>query len=269
MKRFTIIPALMLAGSCLLSGCSGCSKEANVDLSSAHTTAAVETMAPTTAQPSEEETETSTAVSEESAAASVSASTETYTSGNISIQYPVVSSMDDEEKEKKVNELLKSNALSFLKAQGVDEKKDTLSIKCKIVSADRRRITAVYTGQLNASGAAHPISVFFTNTVDLNKGTDIGFSTYADPYTMAGYVMSEDCQFDGLSAENTKAAKEYIAAQSIDYYHKLFESADFPLEDGKFPESFSYEKQGEIYFSIPMPHAMGDYAIVKFTPDTK
>lgn len=259
----------MLAGSCLLSGCSGCSKEANVDLSSAHTTAAVETMAPTTAQPSEEETETSTAVSEESAAASVSASTETYTSGNISIQYPVVSSMDDEEKEKKVNELLKSNALSFLKAQGVDEKKDTLSIKCKIVSADRRRITAVYTGQLNASGAAHPISVFFTNTVDLNKGTDIGFSTYADPYTMAGYVMSEDCQFDGLSAENTKAAKEYIAAQSIDYYHKLFESADFPLEDGKFPESFSYEKQGEIYFSIPMPHAMGDYAIVKFTPDTK
>ena len=49
MKRFTIIPALMLAGSCLLSGCSGCSKEANVDLSSAHTTAAVETMAPTTA----------------------------------------------------------------------------------------------------------------------------------------------------------------------------------------------------------------------------
>ena len=32
---------------------------------------------------------------------------------------------------------------------------------------------------------------------------------------------------------------------------------------------FSYEKQGEIYFSIPVSHSLGDYAIVKFTPETK
>ena len=37
----------------------------------------------------------------------------------------------------------------------------------------------------------------------------------------------------------------------------------------KFPEVFSYEEQGTIYVSIPVPHALGDYALIKYTPDTK
>ena len=86
---------------------------------------------------------------------------------------------------------------------------------------------------------------------------------------MAGYVMSEGCQFDGLDGETEKAVREYIAGQSMDYFTELFRGADFPLKGDTFPESFSYETEGDIFFSIPVPHALGDYAIVKFTPDTK
>lgn len=43
------------------------------------------------------------------------------------------------------------------------------------------------------NGAAHPSDLFYTTTVDLNKGTLQGLSDYADAYTMAGYILSDDC----------------------------------------------------------------------------
>ena len=50
----------------------------------------------------------------------------------------------------------------------------------------------------------------------------------------------------------------------------VFNSADFPLSsETQWPESFSYEKQGTIYFSLPVPHALGDYVLVAFDPTTK
>ena len=56
----------------------------------------------------------------------------------------------------------------------------------------------------------------------------------------------------------------------IEYYTDIFENADFPFDaENYWPSTFSYEKQGEIYFSIPVSHSLGDYAIVKFTPETK
>ena len=40
-------------------------------------------------------------------------------------------------------------------------------------------------------------------------------------------------------------------------------------KSGGFPQSFSYENQGVIYMAVPVPHALGDYVIVSYTPDTK
>ena len=66
----------------------------------------------------------------------------------------------------------------------------------------------------------------------------------------------------------------------IETYTEMFRRADFPWKEPKttskgsdeavkFPEVFSYEDQGTIYVSIPVPHALGDYALIKYTPDTK
>ena len=56
----------------------------------------------------------------------------------------------------------------------------------------------------------------------------------------------------------------------LDILTEVFNGADFPLaSDTVWPESFSYEKQGRIYFSLPIPHALGDYVIVEFDPATK
>lgn len=240
------------------------------DLSTIHTEAATveeaETMSPTTGAA----TEVPTAPDYAGTSSSVTADIETYTAGKISIQYPVISQMEDAQKQEQVNTLLKSNALSVIKANGIDEAKDTLSVKCKVISIDRKRLTATYTGSLTAAVAAHPLNIFYANTINLLQVQDLGMDDFSDAYTMAGYVLSDDVEFSGISPDAEAEILKYRSTLDIDTLSKVFGSADFPLDsETQWPESFSYEKQGTIYFSMPVPHTLGDYVLVSFDPSTK
>ena len=244
---------------------------ADTDLSTIHTQA--ETTAPETTAETVAVTESPSVTESETvkeAASGISVQLETYSSGNISIQYPVVSQMDDAAKQYQVNELLKTNALSIIQANDLDESKDTLTVKCEVISADRKRLTSVYKGDRMSEGAAYPVSVFYTNTVDLNQVRDLGLSDYTDAYTMAGYVLSDDVEFLGVTQDTKDAFLEYRDSLDLDILTEVFDGADFPLaSETAWPESFSYENHGTICFSVPVPHALGDYVIVTFNPSTK
>ena len=61
---------------------------------------------------------------------------------------------------------------------------------------------------------------------------------------------------------------------SVDILKTLFEDADFPLvkendiNEG-FPKVFSYESGGDIFISMPVSHELGDYVLIKYSPNTK
>ena len=240
------------------------------DLSTIHTEAATEAPKETLPATTQAQVTEETAESQESAASSVSASIETYTSGKISIQYPAVDQLDDASKKDKINELLKTNALSVIKANDIDEANDTLDIKCRVISVDRKRLTATYTGTLSAKGAAHPVNLFYSNTVNLLQAQNLGLDDFTDAYTMAGYVLSDDVKFSGISSDVEAQVLSYRSSMDLDSLTAVFNSADFPLSsETQWPESFSYENQGTIYFSLPVPHALGDYVLVAFNPTTK
>lgn len=244
---------------------------ANTDLSTIHTQAET-TTSQATSQTAAETESPSAAESEtvKEASTGIGVQLETYTLGNISIQYPVVNQMDDADKQERVNQLLKTNALSIIRANDLDESKDTLTVKCEIISADRKRLTAVYKGNRMNEAAAYPVSVFYTNTVDLNQVRDLGLSDYTDGYTMAGYVLSDDVEFLGVTQDQKEAFLEYRGSLNLDILTKVFDGADFPLaSEEAWSESFSYENHGTICFSVPVPHALGDYVIVTFNPSTK
>lgn len=291
MKRHTVILALSLLCVLSLAGC-GKKNQDKTDLKSTHTTAAAETMSPTTTAAEAQESTSAKAgeskteetkkedAKEAGSSSSVTASIHTYTKENISIEYPVVSNLNQASVQEKVNKLLSEHALEFIKAYEVDESADTLTVKCRVVSADRRRLTAVYTGSYMPKGGAHPVSLFYTNTIDTALGEDMGLADYADPYTLAGYVLSGDCTFANADETLTRELTKVKNDTDIETYTEMFRHADFPYkapkeaaaassEAVKFPEVFSYEDQGTIYVSIPVPHALGDYALVEYTPDTK
>ncbi|MGL5436668.1 MAG: hypothetical protein ACRDBO_14895 [Lachnospiraceae bacterium] len=274
---------LALASTCMITGCKSNYEKINVSGSQSHQeetmtdTSAVESgvsvQETSTANSSADDTDAEgTAGSDKGNSSSVqniSSKMNTYKSGNISIQYPSVIHLKDQSKTTAIDNLIKNNALSVIQAYGIDSAKDKLEITCKVLSADSNRITITYSGYLNTAGSAHPFNLFYSNTIDVAKADNIGFSKYADPYTMAGYVMSNDCRFSDKTPQQTEEIRSYLHTEgSLESYTQIFNQADFPY-DSDFPSSFSYEHEGTIYFTIPVTPALGDYVIVVYTPDTK
>lgn len=266
-RKAALLFLLAVTGACMMTGCK---KKEKLAPTTIHTTAA-ESEAETAETETETEAAETTAAESETQAVSknITAKKNTYSSGKVKIEYPSVVNVEDAEQAEKLDALLKENALSVIKALELDEAKDTLEVSCQVMSADRNRITVVYKGTVSVDGGAHPTNLFYTNTVDVQKADNIPLSRLADPYTMAGYVLSEDCQFPFAEDDELREAlmKEKNSL-TLDQYTGIFEQADFPVGD-TFPESFSYEYEGNIYFSIPVSHALGDYAIVMFSPSSK
>lgn len=284
LKYTMTITLLALATACLATGCK--KKHDKIDLSGSQAAESTVQTAPATTTASEEnssENQTAQEITIEPAiehaagqsqgtsaggsatASSLSVKTETYQNGNVSIQYPVIS---DSSVNAEINAHLKENALSILKAYEIDETKDTVTITCKILSATKNRITVRYEGDCAGPDSMHPTAVFYTNTVNLSSGADIGLSQLVDPSTLAAYVLSDDCTFPEADAEIAAAAKEFLASMDQAYYTDLFQHADFPYS-GTFPECFSYEFEGSVYVSLPVAHAIGDYILAVYTPENK
>ena len=120
---------------------------------------------------------------------------------------------------------------------------------------------------MKTESAAYPTGIYYTMTVDLSKGTLQGLSDYVDPYTMAGYIVSEDCII--TKASDKSEAKEYLASLDVKTLYATLKNSDFTSGSNGFPEAFSYVNQGIIYISVPVPHALGDYVIVEFHPEGK
>lgn len=276
--KYTLtLTMLALASACLISGCK--KKHDKIDLSGSETTEAVVQTAPASTAAATDESKSDiniepgienaqsegTSAGGSADAFSLSVKTETYKNNNISIQYPVIS---DSSIKSSINDHIKENALAILKGWQVDESADSLEVTCKILSATKNRITVRYEGSYMVSGGAHPSSVFYTNTVNLGSGTDIGLSDLADPATLVSYVMSDDCTFPEADAEIVTEARRFLKEENKDYFMKLFQNADFPYKEN-FPECFSYEYEGSIYVSLPVPHAIGDSILIAYTPENK
>ncbi len=259
---------------------SGCKSREKIDLTGIHSQAETtvpekETLAGSDASKTTEaaketkgtEAETKKGA-DSSSALSVRSKIATEKSGKVSIEYPILSNLRDSKSEEAVNALIKDAATRILTDYEVDSAMDTVSVTCNVISLDRSKAVLTFEGSLMKNGASYPVNVFYTCTVDLNKETLLGLSNYADPYTMAGYILSDDCVLEKPS--DSKEAMEYLKTQDINTLWGILKNADFTSGTAAgFPESFSYENQGTIYMSLPVPHALGDYVIVRFTPDTK
>ena len=68
---------------------------------------------------------------------------ETYSEGGVSIQYPALSNLSDSGLEKKINEMLRTNAIAVAKAKGLPKEGSTLDVKATVESSNLKRLVAV------------------------------------------------------------------------------------------------------------------------------
>ena len=272
----------------------GCKSKDNSDLKSimtteangamSPTTTAVEgangAMSPTTIAPTSDSKEsslaetksskTTTAEKKSSSKSSVTENAQSYSKDKSKISYPKLNGIDSKI-ESSVNKAIEDNAKlaldSFTSNAG-----STAELKYNVKNQSRNRMSIVYTGTLKTGNESKKI--IFTNNINLDTGESIGLTDFADPLTIANYILSDDVELE--NATNTQAAgfAEYKKNLTVDTLKALLEDADFPLikkndvNEG-FPKLFSYESGGDIFIAMPLSHELGDYVLVKYSPSTK
>lgn len=238
-------------------------------------------MSPTTIAPTSDSKEstslaetksgkTTTAEKKSSSKSSVTENAQSYSKDKSKISYPKLSGIDSKI-ESSVNKAIEDNAKlaldSFTSNAG-----STAELKYNVKNQSRNRMSIVYTGTLKTGNESKKI--IFTNNINLDTGESIGLTNFADPLTIANYILSDDVELE--NATNTQAAgfSEYKKNLTVDTLKALLEDADFPLikkndvNEG-FPKLFSYESGGDIFIAMPLSHELGDYVLVKYSPSTK
>lgn len=266
MRKHKLFLIVMLCAIAL----GGCKKREAIDLSSLHTTAAVEKE--TLPASSDESVATSEAESSESTAATTALTTTLAkeTVGSAVIEYPVISNLKDSEKQEKANALLKTNALAIADVHPEGK----LTVQAAVASVNQKRITVTYRGEL--TNGSKTDRIFYANTIDLDTMKNLQLSDFTDPYTMAGYIASGDYKLSDVSG--SEDAIRNTLKGTVDSYYKRLQTADLTggyTEDSTkspaadWPEIFSYEKQGVVYVSLPVPAEQGGYVIIHYSPDNK
>ena len=249
------------------------------------TTTAVEgangAMSPTTIAPTSDSKEstslaetksgkTTTTDKKSSSKSSVTENAQSYSKDKSKISYPKLSGINSKI-ESSVNKAIEDNAKlaldSFTSNAG-----STAELKYNVKNQSRNRMSIVYTGTLKTGNVSKKI--IFTNNINLDTAESIGLTDFADPLTIANYILSDDVELE--NATNTQAAgfTEYKKTLSVDTLKALLEDADFPLikkndvNEG-FPKLFSYESGGDVFIAMPLSHELGDYVLVKYSPSTK
>ena len=238
-------------------------------------------MSPTTIAPTSDSKESTslaetksgkatTAEKKSSSKSSVTENAQSYSKDKSKISYPKLSGIDSKI-ESSVNKAIEDNAKlaldSFTSNAG-----STAELKYNVKNQSRNRMSIVYTGTLKTGNESKKI--IFTNNINLDTGESIGLTDFADPLTIANYILSDDVELE--NATNTQAAgfSEYKKNLTVDTLKALLEDADFPLikkndvNEG-FPKLFSYESGGDIFIAMPLSHELGDYVLVKYSPSTK
>ena len=278
-RRVGLFCAAALAAALAVTGCGKKSGSKVVETSAENR--AAETAASVAATSGSAESSSAAAGSSVAATekrALISAKVETYQKDNISIGYPVVSGLTDSAQQEKLNAHLKENALSPIEALLTDAAKDKLTVTAEVISADADRVVVVYRGEMQRSGDAAPVQLFYSNTVAVRSLKDLGLRDAVDAASMANYALSDAFELANAGESEVNAYKAWIQANGKDALQKSIaeklEASDFPLKKGddgklKWPERFSYVKDGEIYFSISVPQDMGNVVVMKYDMVTK
>ena len=238
-------------------------------------------MSPTTIAPTSDSKEssslaekksdkTTTTEKKSSSKSSVTENAQSYSKDKSKISYPKLSGIDSKI-ESSVNKAIEDNAKlaldSFASSAG-----STVELKYNVKNQSRNRMSIVYTGTLKTVNESKKI--IFTNNINLDTGESIGLTDFADPLTIANYILSDDVELENATNSQAAGFTEYKKTLTVDTLKALLEDADFPLikkndvNEG-FPKLFSYESGGDIFIAIPLSHELGDYVLVKYSPSTK
>lgn len=180
-----------------------------------------------------------------------------YVDKEITIKYPQITNLGDDSRQKRINEILKAEALSVL---GFYESSNdvALDITYKISWQSQRVLSVQYSGVGNAKGAAHPLNLLYTVNINMDNGSKLTLKEFVK---IDNNFVNSFRNFKVKDPETNQAsasAFDYILnTYTPEDLIRYFEGADSSYKNSAF--TFSYLTKDAIGISIEVPHAVGDH----------
>ena len=176
----------------------------------------------------------------------------TYTNKQITINYPQITNLSDSSKQKKINELIKTQGLSILNDYSESINNLNLKINYEIKWKSSNILSIEYSGTAYVKGTAHPSNgVFNTTNININTESVIKLQDivtinkdFAEKYKNAKYKSP----IDELNSESNGEIKKYLANFAINDL----------LQQFKDKKSRFYFTKDSLGINIDVPHAIGD-----------
>ena len=187
---------------------------------------------------------------------------------NVTVNYPQITNLGDDDKQKAINEIIKNNALEGF-IEGVDDNL-TLEINYNIPLETSHLLSIQYYGLLTIKGAAYPTNEFYTTNIDMENGKKLKLADIIkiDVNLVHGFRDGSYVSLEPGNTEMEAAVNQYINNISNEDLIKYFNQADIRNIEENSSNTYSYLTKDSIVISINVPHALGDHAEYKMARRT-
>lgn len=182
---------------------------------------------------------------------------ETYSEGSVNVDYPQITNLQDEEKQKELNELIKKEALrpyldtlASLEPDQTYEAEGNYEIKLK----DEEMLSIAYTSYNNITPSAHPYHLFHTTNLDLTKGRLLYLTDFVKEINSTFVQLLKEAAYVGdLGSEYEDEVRD-MAFGSYGSDEELIAA----LQDSEV--IYVYVTKDTLGISMPVAHVAGGHA---------
>lgn len=190
-----------------------------------------------------------------------------YTENSISVTYPQIVGLGDEDAQKFANDALYTHVRSVIDHYVKDAENDKLTITYETLTLYRGQFSVLYKGTYQ-SGSDEPVHIAFTDNLNLITSSNIRLSSRISKDSLKKSIYEvKDYTITDSSAIKDAYVVSYLEGEPEDFYDSLVQNADFGGSD--YPNAFSYSNGEEIRIIINVPHLLGDYVELSLVRKTK
>ena len=190
-----------------------------------------------------------------------------YSKNSISVTYPQIIGLGDEDAQKYANEALYEHIKAAVDHYVKDPEKDKLTITYETLTLYRGQYSVLYKGTYKAD-SSEPVYIAFTDNINLITSTNIRLSSRISKDSLKKSIFeTKDYTITESNALNNSYVVSYLENESEEYFDSLVQNSDFGSTS--FPNAFSYSNGDEIRIIITVPHLLGDYVEISLVRKTK
>ena len=190
-----------------------------------------------------------------------------YDNYGLHITYPQITNLNDKDKQNKINEMIKSEALIAVhfydNSDGTSRIEDAnFEVNYKIRFESKNVFSLTFSGIENDKGSHYPIDTLYTLNIDMDKCIKLKLKDFVNiDENFADRFRKCRVSEPGINGIGDRAFKFFCDVHSTENFLRCFQVSDSSYNDT--PYTFSYITKDMLVISTDIQHNLGDRIEIK------